>query len=120
MIRKPLEPPKSGSTRKPSSTEGKKEPSPAEQIKKLWENVQKGESPIFVNVNNEAAVAYLLQFVARKEKLKLVLVATGPNLYQSMEQIGDNKNVTVVLQAGNRSRAFFGRSDECIPDAGKA
>ena len=102
VIRKPLEPPKKKPTRKKTTTTDDKEKklTPAEEIKKLWEAVQKGESPLFVNVNNEAAVAYVLQFVKKKEKLKLILVATGPNLYQSLDQIKDNKNVTVVLQPG--------------------
>ena len=102
VVRKPLAPPKSQSTKKkkPASDDKEKKLTPAEEIKKLWEDVRKGESPLFVNVNNEAAVAYLLQFVKKQEKLKLVLVATGPNLYQSLDQIKKNENVTVVLQPG--------------------
>ena len=104
VIRKPLTPSKKKPTKKKttstSSDDKEKKLSPAEEIKKLWEDVQKGESPIFVNVNNEAAVAYVLQFVKEQEKVKLVLVATGPNLYQSLAQIKKNKNVTVVLQPG--------------------
>ncbi len=102
VVRKPLEPPKKKTSKKKATTTDDKEKklSPAEEIKKLWEDVQKGESRLFVNVNNEAAVAYLLQFVEKKEKIKLVLVATGPNLYQSLDQIKKNENVTVVLQPG--------------------
>ena len=102
VVRKPLEPPKKKTSKKKTTTTDDKEKklSPAEEIKKLWEDVQKGESRLFVNVNNEAAVAYLLQFVEKKEKIKLVLVATGPNLYQSLDQIKKNENVTVVLQPG--------------------
>ncbi len=102
VIRKPLEPPKKTSTKKKPATAGDKDKklTPAEEIKKFWEDVQKGESPLFVNVNNEAAVAYVLQFVKKQEDVKLVLVATGPNLYQSLSQIEKNKNVTVVLQPG--------------------
>jgi imidazolonepropionase-like amidohydrolase len=102
VVRKPLEPPKKKTTKKKTTTTADKEKklTPAEEIKKLWEDVQKGESRLFVNVNNEAAVAYLLQFIEKKEKIKLVLVATGPNLYQSLDQIKKNENVTVVLQPG--------------------
>ena len=102
VIRKPLEPPKSKSTKKKTTTSDDKEKklTPAEEIKKLWEAVREGKAPLFVNVNNEAAVAYLLQFAKKQEKLKLVLVATGPNLYQSLDQIKKNENVTVVLQPG--------------------
>ena len=101
VIRKPLEPPKKTTKKKTTTTDDKeKKLTPAEEIKQLWEAAQKGESPLFVNVNNEAAVAYLLQLAKKKEKLKLVVVATGGNLYQSLDQIKDNKNVTVVLQPG--------------------
>jgi hypothetical protein len=105
VIRKPLETPKKPAAKKKPSSDDKKEDkekklTPAEEIKKLWQDVREGKSPLFVNINNEAAVAYVLQFVKKKEKVKLVLVATGPNLYQSLDQIGKNKNVTVVLQPG--------------------
>ena len=102
VIRKPLTPPKTKSTKKKTTTakDAEKKLTSAQKTKKLWEDVQKGESPIFVNVNNEAAVAYLLQFVEKQEKIKMVLVATGPNLYQSLDKIEENENVTVVLQPG--------------------
>ena len=103
VIRKPLGPAKKKTpTRKKPTTSDDKEKklTPAEEIKQLWEDVKKGESPLFVNVNNEAAVAYVLQFVKKQEKVKLVLVATGPNLYQSLAEIEKNDNVTVVLQPG--------------------
>lgn len=103
VIRKPLEPAKTSTRRKPttaSKSDKDKKLSPAEEVKKLWKDIQDGKSPLFVNINNEAAVAYVLQFVKKKEKVKLVLVATGPNLYQSLDEIKKNKNVTVVLQPG--------------------
>lgn len=108
VIRKPLEPPKSKSTRKKPTTskDGEKKLTPAEEIKKLWEAVQKGETPVFVNVNNEASVAYLLQIAQKKEKLKIVLVATGPNLFQSLDKIDELENVTVVLQPGIDRKPF--------------
>ncbi len=101
VIRKPLEPPKKSVEKKATpAKDPEKKLTPAEEIKKLWEDVQKGETPLFVNLNNEAAVAYLLQFAEKQEKLKLILVATGPNLYQSMDTIKKNKNITIVLQPG--------------------
>ena len=109
VIRKPLVPPKTKpktTKKKTTSDDKEKKLTPAEEVKKLWSDVQKGESPIFVNVNNEAAVAYLLQFVKKNEKIKLILVATGPNLYQSLDEIKKNENVTVVLQPGIDRKPF--------------
>ena len=102
VIRKPLEPAKTSTRRRPTASKSDKDKklSPAEEVKKLWKDIQDGKSPLFVNINNEAAVAYVLQFVKKKETVKLVLVATGPNLYQSLDEIKKNKNVTVVLQPG--------------------
>ena len=109
VIRKPLEPPKTSSKSTAKSTaksktsaapdEGK-ELSPADQIKKMWTDVREGKAPLFLNVNNEATVAYLLQFAEKNEKLKLVIVATGGNLFQSLDKIEKNKNITIVLQPG--------------------
>ena len=65
-----------------------------------WDAVRKGDSPVFVNVNNGAGVAHLLRLVKEHEKVRLVLVATGPNLFQSLDDLKANPNVTVVLQPG--------------------
>ena len=100
VIRKPLVPSKKKTTKKPDSDDKEKKLTPTQEIAKFWEDVKKGESPLLVNVNNDAAVAYVLQIADKYEKLKLVLVATGPNLYQLLDQIQESKNVSVVLQPG--------------------
>lgn len=101
VVRKPLEPPKSSSKKKSSDKpDPDKKLTSAEEVKQMWDDVREGKSPLCVNVNNEAAVAYLLQFAEKQEKLKLILVATGPNLYQSLDNIKQNENITVVLQPG--------------------
>lgn len=101
VIRKPLEtkskPAKKTST---SATDKLSEKSDAEKIKELWNSVRDGKSPLFVNLNNQASVEYVLQIVKKHENVRLVLIATGPNLYESLETIKQNKNVTVVLQPG--------------------
>lgn len=102
VVRKPLEPPKKSSSEKKTTakTDPDKKLTPAEEVKQMWDDVREGKSSLCVNVNNEAAVAYLLQFAEKQEKLKLILVATGPNLYQSLDKIKQNENITVVLQPG--------------------
>ena len=104
IVRKPLAPAPTKSSSKSStskvSTGKSAEKSEAEKIKELWKSVRDGKSPLFVNVNNQASVEYLLQIVKKHEKVRLVLVATGPNLYESLESLKENKNVTVVLQPG--------------------
>lgn len=106
IIRKPLTPkPAKKTTTSKTTTSSKTTASKTSTTKtstdpteKLWEAVREGKAPLFVNMNNEAAVAYVLQFIKKYEKVKLVIVATGANLYQSLEPLEANKNVTVVLQ----------------------
>ena len=105
VLRKPLTPPGNAANARggrPRGSTGGATPAAgdSEATRKLWEAVREGKSPVFVNVNNEAAVAYVLQIVKKYDKVKLMLVATGPNLYQSLDEIKANPNVTVVLQPG--------------------
>lgn len=104
IVRKPLQPTPAktsrGTTTKKVSTGKPAEKSSADEIKELWNAVREGKSPLFVNVNNQASVAHLLRIVKKQEKVRLVLVATGPNLFESLDELKENKNVTVVLQPG--------------------
>ena len=70
----------------------------ADKVKELWKAVKEGKSPLFVNVNNAASVAYVLQIMEKHEKVKLNLVSTGSNVYQLIDDIESNENVTVILQ----------------------
>lgn len=79
---------RSGSTSSPSDS------------KKYWDEVVAGKKPVFANLNTSAAVAYVLQIAKTNEKVKFVLVATGPNLYPLIDELKEVKNVTVVLQPG--------------------
>ncbi len=112
IIRKPLAPAKTTTSRTRTSTRAStstststsktedKAKSSADEIKELWTKVREGKMPLFVNVNNQASVAYLLKIMKDYEKARLVVVATGPNLYESLVELKENKNVTVVLQPG--------------------
>ena len=97
IIRKPLAPAKtstSSSSRRSSSAK-------PDKTKALWQAVKDGKASLFVNMNNAATVAYVLKFLNESEdnkKLKVVFVATGANLYRSLEEISKLKNVSVVLQ----------------------
>ena len=66
--------------------------------KKYWQEVANGSRRLFVNLNNSASVAYLLQVAKEHEQAKIVLVATGGNLYPSLDEIAKLKNVALVLQ----------------------
>lgn len=118
LIRKPLAPAKTTTSRTRTATRTRtttrtstaasttasktadKAKSSADEIKELWTKVREGKMPLFVNVNNQASVAYLLKIMKDYKKARLVVVATGPNLYESLAELKENKNVTVVLQPG--------------------
>lgn len=104
IIRKPL----ASSSSKPSSSSSSSSTSRSttsttsstDKTKEYWTAVREGKSPLFVNVNSAAGVAHLLKAIKKLDKVKIVLVATGPNLFQSLDEIKENKNLTVVLQPG--------------------
>ncbi len=115
IIRKPLTPTpaRGGSTTtststRPTSTSSTRTGSSSassstDDTKELWNAVKEGKAPLFVNVNNAATVAYVLQIIKEQKKVKLILVSTGANLYELLDDIEANKNVTVVLQPGIES-----------------
>ena len=67
-------------------------------IKVMWNAVRDGKKGLVVNANNAATVAYLTEMLKKFDKVKLHLVVTGPNIFQSLEEIRKNKNVTLILQ----------------------
>lgn len=89
-----------GANSAPQSASPRGTTASTDKTKKYWDAVREGKSPLFVNVNNAASVAHFLQVAKKHEKVHFVLVATGGNLYQSLDEIKANKNVTVVLQPG--------------------
>lgn len=97
VVRNPLKPtPQRGGGRGGAS----RSPASGFDAKPFWDAVREGEAPLFVNTNNSASIAYLLGLLDEFKKMKLVLVATGPTLYPSLDQIAENPRVTVVLQPG--------------------
>jgi len=69
------------------------------ETKTLWTEVREGKKPLVINVNNAATVAHVLKLMTKHDKVNLCLVATGPNLYQSLDEIR-KRNVKIVLQPG--------------------
>ncbi|XZE53897.1 amidohydrolase family protein [Planctomycetaceae bacterium SH139] len=82
--------PTSSSSRSSSSSANK---SPED---KLWDAVRTGKQPIFVNVNNASSILYLAGAVKEAEQTKVVLVASGDDLYRTLSSL-DGKKYTVVM-----------------------
>lgn len=65
----------------------------------LWKSVKDGKTPIVVNANSAATITYVLKIQKEYDKVKLVLIASGQNIFQTLNQLKD-RNVSVLLKAG--------------------
>lgn len=65
----------------------------------LWEAVKEGKTPILLNVNNAATILYLLQIQKDYDKLRVVMVADGRDVYQALDQL-KGRDVSILLRAG--------------------
>ncbi|MBX3417044.1 MAG: amidohydrolase family protein [Pirellulaceae bacterium] len=70
---------------------------PADPNAARWADVREGKQPIIVNANNAATVAHLLRLLAKHSKVRVLLVSTGPNVYESLDQI-KGTNVSLILK----------------------
>lgn len=67
---------------------------------KLWTEVKEGKKPVLINVNNAAAILHVLKALEKNDKIKVAMVATGPHIYDTFEQIKKRKNLTMVVRPG--------------------
>lgn len=94
------QPPTGGSaseTKKVAEKTAPKKPE-TDPIKDMWKAVREGKKALVVNANNAATVAHLNKMLKKSKDAKIHLIATGPNLFQSLDDIGDSKNITLVMQ----------------------
>lgn len=63
---------------------------------KLWQAIRSGEKPLLVNANNASAILYLLQEHDRVPAVRLAVVASGSDWFQTLEHL-QNRKLTVVL-----------------------
>lgn len=100
VLRNGLKEPRQGGTSAATSTpstaspkdSGERSSSPTE----LWKEVREGKSPVFVNVNNPAAILHTLSAVKDAKQSKVVFVSSGAYIYQSIDSL-DAKTQSVVL-----------------------
>jgi Amidohydrolase family len=64
----------------------------------LWKAVKSGKAPLFVNANNAATILYVIAIQKEYKDLRLVLVANGPDIFQTIDALADH-NVAIVLGA---------------------
>lgn len=73
-----------------------------------WKEIREGNKPLIVNSNNAAAVAHLLAILQKHPKVKVMLVTTGPNVYQALDRI-QGTNITLVLKPEIATEPFSAR-----------
>lgn len=65
----------------------------------LWAAVKEGKAPLILNVNNAATIMYVLQIQKEYDKVRMVLVASGADIYRSLDQLKGRK-LSVLMKAG--------------------
>ncbi len=62
----------------------------------LWQAVQAGKAPVFVNTNNASAILHVGQLLKDSEKTRPAIVANGGDAYQALQAI-ESKETTLIL-----------------------
>lgn len=65
----------------------------------LWANVREGKTPIILNVNNAATITYVLKIQKEHDKARMILVASGADIYRTLDQLKGRK-LSILLKAG--------------------
>lgn len=69
---------------------------PASGSSELWKLVREGKSPLFVNVNNAAAILHTLTALKEAEAAKVAFIASGADIFVTLEDL-DPARQTIVL-----------------------
>lgn len=92
---------KTSKTKSSSTTSSKTSTSKTakvDPVTEAWNSVREGKTSLVINVNNSATISFLLNTVKDLDKVKIVLISSGANLYELLDEIAKNKNVSVVVQ----------------------
>jgi hypothetical protein len=63
----------------------------------LWRDVVAGKGPLVVEAANAAAILYVLDAIKDEKDVRLVLIASGGDVYETLETLKDRK-VSLVLR----------------------
>jgi cytosine/adenosine deaminase-related metal-dependent hydrolase len=62
-----------------------------------WQQVYEGKSPLLLNVNNAATILHVLKLLEPYPEVRILLLATGGNVYQTLDQLQGRK-VSLILR----------------------
>ncbi|MCI0465230.1 MAG: amidohydrolase family protein [Gemmataceae bacterium] len=64
---------------------------------KLWQAVHEGKAPLLATASNAAAIVHLLKALEPYKDVKLVLVASGPSLYETLDRLR-GRQVRIIVR----------------------
>ncbi|MDP6554794.1 MAG: amidohydrolase family protein [Pirellulaceae bacterium] len=79
----------------------------------LWKEIAAGRRPLFVNASNSATILHVLKLLKAHEQVKLVLIANGPNVYETLDQL-KGRRVSLILSP-TIDTAPNSRDRICVP-----
>lgn len=62
----------------------------------LWKDIREGKKPLILNINNGAGILHALKVLKGQDKVKVVIVATGPNVFDTLRHLKKSK-VSLVI-----------------------
>ena len=73
-------------------------PSSSGSARDLWDAVAEGKAPLLADAGNAAAILYLLDALEDFEGVKVALIASGADVYRTLDRLSDRGGVTLLLR----------------------
>jgi imidazolonepropionase-like amidohydrolase len=64
----------------------------------LWRAVAEGKAPLLVDASNAAAILYLLDATEEFKDVKIALIASGADVYRTLDRLADREGLTLLLR----------------------
>lgn len=64
----------------------------------LWKAVAEGDAPLFVSASNAASILYLFEILEDRDKVQILLQASGDAIYQTLDRLEKREGLTLLLE----------------------
>lgn len=71
---------------------------PTDPSRDLWRAVAEGKAPLIVDASNAASILYLLDSVEEYKEVQIALVASGGDVYLTLDRLADRDSITLLLR----------------------
>ncbi|QDV34536.1 amidohydrolase family protein [Tautonia plasticadhaerens] len=72
--------------------------SSADSSRDLWKAVAEGKAPLLADAGNAAAILYLLDAIEDFEDVEVALIASGSDVYRTLDRLSGRGGVTLLLR----------------------